>query len=42
VATPDALAAETPAEPEVAKKGKQDAVEGADEAKKDEKKDAKK
>ena len=42
VATPDALAAETPAEPEVAKKGKQDAAEGAEEAKKDDKKDAKK
>ena len=42
VATPDALAAETPAEPEVAKKGKQETAEAGEEAKKDDKKDAKK
>lgn len=39
VATPDALAAATPAEPEVAKKGKTDAPDAAD---KGDKKDAKK
>ena len=42
VATPDALAAEAPAEPEVAKKGKQETPEAGDDAKKDDKKDSKK
>lgn len=42
VATPDALAAEAPAEPEVAKKGKQETPETTEDVKKDDKKDAKK
>jgi large subunit ribosomal protein L25 len=42
VATPDALAVEAPVEPEVAKRGKQETPETAEDVKKDDKKDAKK